>query len=74
MEIHLLLALLSTLIFGILEKLWQAEKIETAKSCYTNTEKNNHFLKKENGVVEEMGSFIFYYFKGERSELMQHSY
>jgi len=34
------------------------KKIETSKSCYANTEKKNHFLKKENGVVGEMGSFL----------------
>jgi hypothetical protein len=34
------------------------EKNETSKSYYTNSEKNNHFLKKENDVVEEVGSFL----------------
>jgi hypothetical protein len=48
------------------------KKIETSKSCYANTEKNNHFLKMENGVVEEMGRF--FYCKGERSEQTQHTY
>ena len=61
MEIHLLLALLSTLIFRILEQLWQAEEnFETSESCYANIEKNNHFFlkKKENSVAEEVGNFM----------------
>jgi hypothetical protein len=33
------------------------KKVEKYKIFYMNTEKNNHVLKKENGVVEKMEFF-----------------